>query len=45
LFRSIPEKDVLQAVKSVLSARKELAVPVNQKLVLGVMLLELKEVI
>lgn len=44
-FAAIPERDVLQAVKSVLSARRELAVPVNQKLVLGVMLLELKEVI
>ncbi len=41
----IPERALLQAVKTVLAARKEMAVPVNQKLVLGVMLLELKEVI
>lgn len=44
-FAAIPEKDILVAISSVLSARKELAAPVNQKLVLGVMLLELKEVI
>ncbi len=44
-FTHIPDRVLLQVIKSVLAARNELAVPVNQKLVLGVMLLELKEVI
>jgi DNA polymerase III subunit delta' len=41
----MPERSLLEAVRAILAARKELAVPVNQKLALGVLLLELKEVI
>ena len=44
-FMHIAETDILKAVRAILYTRKELAVPVNQKLALGVLLLELKEVI